>query len=267
MTAFRIVVPAFRAGPWIARTVRSIRRQRHTRFTCLVLDDASPDDTYERAVRAAAGDARIRVERTPERRGAMANWVAGIAAVLEDDDDVIVNVDGDDWLAHDRVLERLSGVYADPEVWLTYGSHRRWKDKLLHRLGLKVRRGIARPYPDAVLQARDFREHEFVATHLRTFRGFLWKAIQDEDLREASGRYVQTACDLAFMFPMLEMAGAEHVCYLHEMLYVYNNSNPLNDHRSRPAEQIAAAARLRALPRYALLARPSGPQRAGEDGP
>jgi hypothetical protein len=39
------------------------------------------------------------------------------------------------------------------------------------------------------------------------------------------------AGDLAFMFPMLEMSGMEHFKFLSEKLYVYNESNPINDHK------------------------------------
>lgn len=256
MTAFRIVVPAYRAAPWIGRCVDSIRRQAHRDFLCIVLDDQSPDDTLERARVAARGDERFLVERTPQRRLALGNIVEGVRRISTDEQDVIVTVDGDDWLAHDRVLSVLDRIYADPDAWLTYGSHRRWKDKVRHRLGLKKRRGIARAYPEPVAEARYFRWYDFVATHLRTFRKFLWDAIDDADLRDDAGVYYRTAWDLAIMIPMLEMAGAEHVRFVEEILYVYNNSNPLSDHRAAADDQILSACRIRQKPQYPLLQRP-----------
>jgi hypothetical protein len=33
------------------------------------------------------------------------------------------------------------------------------------------------------------------------------------------------------MFPMLEMSGLEHFKFIPDKLYVYNESNPLNDHK------------------------------------
>lgn len=255
MTTFRVVVPAYKAGPWIGRCIKSIRRQQHQDFTCLVIDDQSPDDTFQRAVKAAGGDERFTIMRAPERRMAMGNWVAGIPAAAQDEEDVIVNVDGDDWLPHDRVLQVLDDVYADSQVWITYGSHRRWKNKINHWLRLTVRRGIAAPYPQAVLTDRSFREHEFLASHLRTFKTFLWNAIHHEDLCDTDGEHFQLACDAAFMYPMLEMAGGEHLRYLDEILYVYNNSNPLNDHKAAAQAQRETADRIRNKPRYPLLMR------------
>ena len=51
------------------------------------------------------------------------------------------------------------------------------------------------------------------------------------------GRYFATAWDLAFMLPMLEMAGPEHIRIVEEMVYVYNNSNPISDHRAARDDQ------------------------------
>lgn len=256
MTAFRIVVPVYKAGPWIGRCLRTIRRQTVRDFLCIVLDDQSPDDTYERAQAEVAGDDRFLVERTPERRLALGNIVEGIRRSSTDDEDVIVTVDGDDWLAHAEVLALLDRHYADPDVWLTYGSHRRWKNKLRHRLGLKKRLGIANAYPNAITEARFFRWHEFTASHLRTFRKFLWDAVDDADLRDDAGVYYRTAWDLAVMFPMMEMAGPAHIRFIEEMIYVYNNSNPISDHRAAADDQILTACRIRQKPAYPLLERP-----------
>jgi glycosyltransferase involved in cell wall biosynthesis len=250
MTAFRIVVPVRDAERWVGRCVRSIRFQRGEDWRALVVDDRSEDATHERALEAAAGDPRIEVVRTAERRYALANLVDGVRRLATGPDDVVLAVDGDDWLAHDRVLEVLAGVYADPEVWLTYGSHRRFKDKWTHRVGLRKKRGIAHAFPAEVAEARTFRSQPWAATHLRTFRKFLFDGIRDADLRGPDGSYWRTTWDMALMFPMLEMAGARHIRYVHDMLYVYNNANPRSIHRVAPAEQILNACRSRLMPTY-----------------
>jgi glycosyltransferase involved in cell wall biosynthesis len=248
-------VPAYNAGPWIGRCLRSIRAQSVRDFRCIVLDDQSPDDTYDRARAAVRGDERFLVERASERRLAMGNTVEGVRRISTNDDDVIVHVDGDDWLAHGDVLAVLARHYEDPDVWLTYGSHRRWKDKLRHKLGIKRRRGIARAYPDVILRERLFRWYEFLASHLRTYRKFLWDGIDDADLRDEAGVYWRTGADFAAMIPMLEMAGPDHVRFVDEILYVYNNSNPLNDHRAAAEDQILTTCRIRQKPAYPLLDR------------
>jgi glycosyltransferase involved in cell wall biosynthesis len=253
--AFRFVVAAYAAEPWIRRCLRSIQRQTVRSFRCMVVDDQSPDGTFEAARDAVAGDERFVVERAARKAYALGNRVRIVREIATDRDDVLVVVDGDDWLAHDRVLETLSRAYADPDVWMTYGSHRRWKNKLLHRIGWTKRRGIAEPYPPGVLRERSFRDHPFLASHLRTFKRFLFNAIHDGDLREADGSYYAVGGDVADTVPMLEMAGPDHIQFIEEVLYVYNGSNALSDHRVNRDAQVRVHERIRSRPRYPLLRR------------
>jgi len=258
MPAFRVVVPVRNAEGWISRCLRSIRRQTVRDFRCVVLDDVSTDRTLERARAAVAGDDRFVVEAAPRRRYSVENVAVGIGAIAMAPTDVIVHVDGDDWLRHRRVLSALARVYADDGVWVTYGSHQRWKGSRRDRLGLRCKRGIARPYPPEVLDEGRVRAYPWCASHLRTFRRFLWDAIRPEDLRDEDGSWFRTVGDLVTMFPALEMAGSAHAVYLHEMSYVYNTSNPLNDHRSALADQQRAERFVRQRPAYARLAAAPG---------
>lgn len=255
--AFHVVVAAYRAERWIGRCLASIQRQTRSDFRCWVRDDQSPDATLERARAAVAGDERFRIDRAEPKAWALGNRVALVRGSGARPQDVFVVVDGDDWLAHRRVLERLAEVYADPGVWLTWGSHQRWKDRLLHRIGWTRRRGIAAPYPEDVVRRRAYREHPFLASHLRTFRRFLHDALRDEDLRDEHGSYYRVGGDVADTLPMLEMAGPEHARYLDEILYVYNGSNELSDHRVHLEAQLAVDRRVRAAPPYRPLERPA----------
>src|ERR1700678_563618 len=89
--------------------------------------------------------------------------------VLEPDD-VVVQLDGDDWLAHDRVLERVADIYEDPDVWLTYGS-------LMMSDGT-YRFDINAPYAPG----EDVRTAPWRCSHLKTFRAGLFQRIDPADL-------------------------------------------------------------------------------------
>jgi glycosyltransferase involved in cell wall biosynthesis len=252
---FRVVVPAYQAAPWIGRCLGSIREQEGVDLRCIVLDDHSPDATFERAREAVAGDERFTVARPEQRQFALANIVEGVRRIATDPEDVVVTVDGDDWLHGTRALERVARAYERDGAWLTYGSYWRWRGRWYERWGLRRKRGVARAYPREVLEARAFRTAPWRATHLRTFKRFLWDAVRDEDLREADGSYFRAGWDLAFMFPMLEMAGKDHVAYVDDLLYVYNETNPLGDWRVAAEKQRRTADLLRAKPPYSLLVR------------
>jgi hypothetical protein len=61
------------------------------------------------------------------------------------------------------------------------------------------------------------------------------------------------AGDLAFMFPMLEMASKGHIYYVKEVLYMYNAHNPLNDFRLDKELQAKLNAYIRSRPPYKPL--------------
>ena len=53
---------------------------------------------------------------------AMENTIRAIRRSRAEPDDVIVILDGDDWLITDRALERIALEHEDDDCWLTYGS-------------------------------------------------------------------------------------------------------------------------------------------------
>jgi hypothetical protein len=82
---------------------------------------------------------------------------------------------------------------------------------------------------------------------------FLWRNIKDEDHKDSNGDYLSINADLAYMLPMLEMAGPEHYKYLPEVNLVYNNLNPINDHKVNMDLVNKVAGEIRSKPKYKRL--------------
>lgn len=237
---FVVVVPSFNNAAWYERNLGSILSQRYDRYSVLYVDDASPDGTGQLVggyLDRHDPERRVTLVTNPRRMKGLANVYHAVRACPPDS--VIVLVDGDDALAHDRVLLRLNEVYQDPAIWMTYGQFRWSPDAAL---------GFAAPIPEDVIAENRFREYPFVASHLHTFYAGLFQKIRREDLLHA-GEFFDTAWDLAVMFPLLEMAG-RHSRFIPEVLYLYNAENPLNDHHVDPARQVRTAELIRAQPRY-----------------
>ena len=151
-------------------------------------------------------------------------------------------MNGDDWLAGKDVLSYLSKVYEDQNVWLTYGQYRRTtgikKDPCTSFLQESINEGA-------------FRKIENISTHLRTFKAWLFKNIEESDLKR-EGEFFQMSWDLAIMLPMFEMA-KDHFRFINKTLYVLNEHNPLSDFRIDPDHQREIAAYVRRLPPYKAL--------------
>ena len=155
-------------------------------------------------------------------------------------DDVVVQLDGDDWLAHPHVLEQIAGLYVDPEVWLTYGS-------VLMTDG--TYNGNNMPYGPN----EDIRTSRWRCSHLKTFRAGLFQLVNPEDFM-FEGEWTSHAVDHATMFPMVEMAGWDRTRWVKEAIYVYNFENSVEFRNPRRnAIALRAAEYFRNRPRYSRL--------------
>ncbi len=227
-----VVVPVHEAARWHDACLASLRSQRHTDWRAAVVVDPGGDETLEIARRHAADEPRLSVVEAPFRRGPLRNRRAGWQHLDPPRDGVIVVLDGDDRWAHDDALGTLARTFADPDVWLSYGSHaaffgrgRRAERRFAGRRPLRRARADTAPYPAEALASGAIRRLGWRAGHPLAFRRFLVDSVREEDLRDAHGRVLTSATDAAIVYPMLEMAGPRHVRHLDEVLYVYNKAN------------------------------------------
>jgi glycosyltransferase involved in cell wall biosynthesis len=219
---FVIVVPSYQNSKWLKRNLFSILNQQYDSYRVIYTDDASPDGTGSLVEEYCATHdltRKITVVKNPERKGALENLYRMIHSC--NDDEVCVLLDGDDHLAGTNVLSTLNTVYESGDVWMTYGSYMDHPQNS---------RGCCLPYTDAVINSNNFRTDRWRASHLRTMRADLFKKIRVEDLKDQNGNFFEAAWDLAIMLPLLEMSGHHHR-YVHDILYIYNNENPIQDYK------------------------------------
>ena len=113
-----ILLPAFDAASTLPACLRSIERQRETRWECVIVDDGSRDATGGCARSFAARDPRFRVVTTPHR-GLVAALATGLAACRAP---VVARMDADDVMHRDRLALQLAALDADPAL-AAVGAH------------------------------------------------------------------------------------------------------------------------------------------------
>ncbi len=213
-----VMTTFYNAADYIERCVGSLMGQRFRDFTCYLIDDMSTDDSVERAKAMIQGDERFVLIVNEDKKYKNLNYIGILNDIAEiDENEVVVELDGDDWLPDSKVLSRINDVYQDGNVWITNGSFK-------YSSGAE---GFSAPQVFFDI----LRTQRFTASHLRTWRVFLWREIKDEDHRDNNGDYLKVNADLAYMLPMLEMAGPQHYRYLPETNLIYNEMNPINDHK------------------------------------
>lgn len=143
----------------------------------LVVDDASPDGTGERAEELAAGEPRLRVLHRPGKAGLGSAYRTGLGQGLDDGYGVLVEMDAD--LSHDpAVLPDLLAAVRDHDMaigsrYVPGGGVENWP---LHRRmlsaggNLYVRLLTGVPVHDATSGFRAYRAEVLEAIELRALR-------------------------------------------------------------------------------------------------
>lgn len=212
-----ILTTAYNCEEYIEKCLYSIMSQQYKDFTCYIFDDLSTDKTQKKIEETIKGDSRFILIKNEKKLYQPGNYDLVIRHMNLDDNEVCVEVDGDDWLPNSKVFTKVNEIYNSEDVWMTSGS-------FSYHNG---RPGFATP-PNTI---ENLRKQAFTLSHLRTWKSWLWKKIEEKDLKDEFGEYWSVAGDLSFMYPMLEMSGMEHFKFVSDVLYTYNESNPLNDHK------------------------------------
>ncbi len=243
---FVIITPSFNNSKWCEKNLASVFEQTYDNYRLIYIDDCSTDGTADKVQeiinRLWKAD-KVQLIRNKVNKGAMENFYHAVHSCS--DQEIVVCLDGDDWLAHDKVLERLNEFYAHPDVWLAYGGYREYPS---YNKGC-----YSKKFSSWVINHNNFRNHPWQTSHIRTFYAGLFKQIKLQDLFK-DGKFVATSCDVAMMIPMLEMAGKRIFFIKKDIFYIYNHANPLNDDAQRWKDQLTTQEYIRALPKYTPLA-------------
>jgi glycosyltransferase involved in cell wall biosynthesis len=238
---FKIITPVYEAEDFIENALNSVFNQDYDNFEYIITDDGSKDGTVDKIKefieKNECGEYFNLIE-NDENVGALHNLYNMIQTIDSQDDDVIITLDGDDWLANDYVLKKLNEIYEKEDCWLTYGSYVQYPDG--HDSSFHVS-----AYSEKTIKNGDFRKDPaWRASHLRTFKYNLAKRLNEEDLTDEDGSFYEMAWDFALMFPMMEMA-RERIFFVKDILCVYNEDNPINDHKIDRKHQIDTGERIK----------------------
>lgn len=240
-----IVVPSYNNSQWYTRNLDSICAQRYTNYRVIYIDDYSSDytaDLVQQYVTEKKLKSRFNVQKNTQHMGALYNHYRAVMTCMNDE--IIVQLDGDDWFAHEDVLNVINQAYQDENIWLTYGQYTTYPQS---------EKGVGTLIHPNVVKNNTFREYAWVTTALRTFYAGLFKQIKLEDLLY-NGLFFQTSCDLAFMFPMIEMCGG-HFKFIADVVYIYNQTLS-NDFKINRESQLLFDKLIRAKKRYSPLTMP-----------
>ncbi len=216
-----VVIASYNNARWHKGNLLTVFFQDYSNYRVIYVDDCSPDGTgnlAEQYIKSREQNHRVTLIKNKVRKRALENIYNAIW--MCEDDEIVVILDGDDFFPNERVLSTINEVYSDPSVWLTFGQYCTYPGKIL---------GFNKAIPDEVIRKNAIRGHDRQPSHLRTFYAKLFKNIKKEDLLY-NGEFFPMTYDLAIMMPMMEMVGFHHK-FIDKILYLYNDENPINDHK------------------------------------
>lgn len=213
MERFIIFSPGYNCKPFVRKHMESINNQTFSNYVHMVCDDGSNDGTWQEINKYKNN--KTLVYRNKKNMRKSYNSEKYLRLFIQPDD-IIINIDLDDWLYHERVLERINEIYTREEVWTTYGFYEHLEtDKIL-----------CKGYPQDVVENMTYRQSYLYWHHPRTWKGFLFQKIKSSDFI-VNNEYIPHCWDLAVGFPVLEMSPPNKQRFIPEKLMVYNANNPL----------------------------------------
>ena len=234
-----VVSTFYNCENYIEKCVESIAAQDYDNYQVYLVDDASTDNTIDavnRALSKLPDDIRKKFVLTgnQENQGAVKNQVDHFRMV--DDESIIMIIDGDDSLVNDNTVFSYFNNLYDGSTEFTYGSC--WS--MVDNIPL-----ISQPYPEAVKQNKAYRQHHFnwilPYTHLRTFKKKLINHCEDSEFQDSEGRWYKAGGDGSVFYSLIEQADPDKVKCIQDIVYNYNDINPLNDYKVNAQEQTKTA--------------------------
>ena len=228
-----VVTPVYNAENYIGRCLDSVISQDYSNWKMLVIDDCSNDGTVA-VIKNYLND-RVSLIQRDKNMGAVYNQITTIKEYCRPDD-IVILLDGDDALINDNQIFQMYNNLYDGSTDFTYGSC--WSEA--DNIPL-----IAQPYPEHIKKSRSFREHRFnwnmPYTHLRTFKAKLILDVDDVVFKNEQGDWYRAGGDVAVFYEAIERADPDKIKAIPDVVYLYNDKNPINDYKIHGEEQTKTA--------------------------
>jgi len=224
---FIVITPCYNVSPYIEQNITVNKFQSYENILFIYVDDGSTDDTYNTLLNLTKNDERFIITQNPNNGSQAKAYMHAINYLEENklikDEDIIVEIDGDDWLSSTFTIQYLNEIYQNSQVWMTYGQYQMWPSG---DLGGHFSVGL----PDGVDRQNAYRKHPFPYSHLKTYKYWLFNRINRDDLIEPStNELYSSAWDHVLCFPMVEMAGKDHIHMCKDVLYILNRHEELQN--------------------------------------
>ncbi|MCB1110220.1 MAG: glycosyltransferase family 2 protein, partial [Chlamydiia bacterium] len=214
--SFTFIVLTHNNRDLIDRNIDSILSQKYSDFRVVYIDQGSTDGTVDRICQKKCD--KVSLIECQEGHEVYQRYYDLV--VHSKNDEIIVHLYGNDWLAHEEVLSRLNQSYMNPDVWLTYGQYID---------SANFEKGIHDPQPKKILYKKRVQRAPWVVAPFKTYYAGLFKKLHVE-----TGFFISIKDENALLVPMAELAKA-HVRFIPHVLYIHSQKHQESQKQGRVA--------------------------------
>ena len=230
--SFVFIVPSYNNIDNYMINMESVKKQIYPRhqFRTIYLLDKSDDETGIN-VKKYITDNNMEnciefLEMTYHQRQAFSRFIAFHRSF---DDEICINLDGDDWLFDEHVLDNLHEHYTANNILVSYGSYYVYDDKCVSQgqhMGIAYNDVLigANQIPKHLKRTNAYRDGPWQSVHLRSAYAKLFKSIELRHYIDHEGMFFRMCTDYGEMYPVLEMSNRRNLNICKPML-VYNKYN------------------------------------------
>lgn len=214
---FFILIPIFNFGNFLEECFESVLKQSYDNWCIIAFDDGSTDNSPHICKRYVENyPDYFKYYRVVENQGPASTKYHGMQIIkqISDKNDIMLILDGDDYLIGNDVLSEINLEYNKYKPWITYGSFEgKWSEQ-------------TKPIPNTVM---NFRHYDWIYGHPRTLKCFLLHYFEETDFK-FNNRWLTKCTDRPLVFNALEWSGKERVKYIDKKLYYYRE-HPENTYK------------------------------------
>ena len=235
-----LVITVRNASQYIERCLASISIQEcQSIIKIAICDDASTDGTSELIESwVKSSPFFIHFIKNSDRKYKLRNLIHLLNSAPIENDDICCFLDGDDSLIGSNALQTVISKYQSTGCWITYGSYRGYQNDAC----------CCREMTQEEKNKNDYRNMQWVFSHLFTFRYFLWKSIPESYFNFDEEVMYKYAPDQVVNLALLDLAKSSRIKYISTPIYKYNDVNELNEHKISATDQSYVDKKIRTIP-------------------
>lgn len=219
---FCFIIPSYNNEKWIIKNIKSILYQNYTNYHIYYTNDMSNDNTLNilnDLIKEYNLKDTITIYNNSERLYQGLSRYQMYMNENIDNDDILIFLDGDDFLYDSNVLNVLNNLYNNGYL-MTYGKFVYWTlENGYENIGGN------KSFPIDIIKEKTYRKFPFISQHLRTVKKKIIKDIDKSNFYDWNNNIITSCTDLIESFHCLEKTDKH--CNSNQILLIYNKTNSM----------------------------------------